>query len=121
VLLTTNYLDEATALCDRVAILDRGRLVACERPGELRRDGGVTLMLQCGAAATDVAALLAQRPDVAHAAADDGTAVVRLPDDAACAAVIAAAHAAAPVTSVRVVEPSLEDVFLGLTGRELRE
>jgi hypothetical protein len=47
--------------------------------------------------------------------------VVRLPDDAACAAVIAAAHAAAPVRSVRVVEPSLEDVFLGLTGRELRE
>src|SRR2546428_10249045 len=48
VLLTTNYLDEATALCDRVAIIDHGPLVVCERPDELRRDAGDTAVLTCG-------------------------------------------------------------------------
>jgi ABC-type uncharacterized transport system ATPase subunit len=51
----------------------------------------------------------------------DGTARARVPDEHAVADVVAAARAIAPVAEVRVEEPSLEDVFLRLTGRELRE
>ncbi len=121
VLLTTNYLDEATALCDRVAILDRGQLIVCERPDELRREGGVGLVLGCGEASPRVAAALSGRGDAFDVTADGGSVRARLPDERAAGAVIAAAAAMAPIASVRVTEPSLEDVFLRLTGRELRE
>ena len=121
VLLTTNYLDEATALCDRVAIIDRGRLIVCERPDELRRDAGVTVVLTCGADVPRVASALRIRPDVAEVLEIDRSVRVRLVHEGAAAEVIAAAGAVAKITGVRVTEPSLEDVFLTLTGRELRE
>ena len=121
VLLTTNYLDEATALCDRVAIIDHGQLVVCERPDELRRDGGVTVVLTCASDMPRVASLLRLRPDVAEVVEVDHSVRARLVHEGAAAEVIAAAGAVAQITAVRVVEPSLEDVFLTLTGRELRE
>ena len=121
VLLTTNYLDEATALCDRVAIIDHGQLIVCERPDELRRDGGVTVVLGCGDEGRRVAAMLRTRPDVAEVVETDHSVRARLADESFAAEVIAAAEAVAKIPSVRVVEPSLEDVFLNLTGRELRE
>jgi ABC-2 type transport system ATP-binding protein len=121
VLLTTNYLDEATALCDRVAIIDHGQLLVCERPDELRRDAGVTVVLTCEGDIPRVASMLRVRPDVAEVAEVDHSIHARLVHEGAAAAVIAAAGAVTKVTGVRVTEPSLEDVFLTLTGRELRE
>ena len=121
VLLTTNYLDEATALCDSVAIIDHGRLLVCERPDELRRDAGVTVVLSCGADVPRLAAMLRSRPDVADVVEVDHSVRARLAQESAAADVIAAAGALTKITGVRVSEPSLEDVFLTLTGRELRE
>jgi ABC-type multidrug transport system ATPase subunit len=121
VLLTTNYLDEATALCDRVAIIDHGQLILCERPDELRRDAGVTVVLHCAAEGARVAALLRERADVAEVAEVDHSVRARLVHESAAAGVIAAAGAVTTITAVRVTEPSLEDIFLTLTGRELRE
>ena len=121
VLLTTNYLDEATALCDRVAIIDHGRLIVCERPDELRRDAGVTVVLSCGESGPQIASMLRGRPDVSEVVEVDHSVRARLAHEAAAAEVIAAAGAVAPIAGVRVTEPSLEDVFLTLTGHELRE
>lgn len=121
VLLTTNYLDEATALCDRVAIIDRGHLLVCERPDDLRRDAGVTVTLGCGGNVPQVAALLRSRQDVAEVVEVDHSVRARLVHEGAVAQVITAAGAVATITGVRVTEPSLEDVFLTLTGKELRE
>ncbi len=121
VLLTTNYLDEATALCDRVAIIDHGQLVVCERPDELRRDAGVTVVLSCAADGSQVAAMLRRRADVAEVVEVDHSVRVRLVHETAAAAVIAAAGTVTTITAVRITEPSLEDIFLALTGRELRE
>jgi ABC-type multidrug transport system ATPase subunit len=121
VLLATNYLDEATALCDRVAIIDHGELIVCERPDELRRDAGITVVLSCGAEPARVASMLRARPDVAEVVEVDHSVRARLAHEGAAAEVIAAAGAVAKITAVRVTEPSLEDVFLNLTGRELRE
>src|SRR5437867_4510543 len=78
VLLTTNYLDEANALCDRVAIIDHGQLIVCERPEELRRDGGVTVVLTCAADMPRAASLLRTRPDVAEVVETDHSLRIRL-------------------------------------------
>src|SRR6185295_4818091 len=119
--LATNYLDEATALCDRVAIIDHGQLIVCERPDELRRDAGVTVVLTCAAEIPRVASMLRARPDVAEVVEIDHSVSARLVHEGAAAEVIAAAGSVAKITGVRVTEPSLEDVFLNLTGRGLRE
>ena len=120
VLLTTNYLDEAAALCDRVAIIDHGQLIVCDRLDELRREGGVTVVL-AGADMPRVAELLSSRPDVSDVTHAEDTVRARVTEETEVAAVIAAASSVTPLTSVRVLEPSLEDVFLKITGRELRE
>jgi len=121
VLLTTNYLDEATALCDRVAIIDHGQLIVCERPDELRRDAGLTVVLTCATELSQLTSMLRSRPDVAEVVEVDHSVRARLAHEDAAAEVIAAAGAVAKISGVRVTEPSLEDVFLTLTGRELRE
>ncbi len=121
VLLTTNYLDEASALCDRVAIMDRGRTLICSSPAELRRGAGVALVLACASATAQVAASLRARADVLHVAESSHCVRVRPVNEAATAQIVAAADAIAKVTSVRVEEPNLEDVFLALTGKALRE
>jgi ABC-2 type transport system ATP-binding protein len=121
VLLTTNYLDEATALCDRVAIIDRGQLIAFESPSDLRREGGITVVLNCGAATPKVADLLRTRDDVAEVLETESSLRVRLTHDGAEAAVVEAAASVGKIIALRVEEPSLEDVFLNLTGRALRE
>ena len=121
-LLTTNYLDEATALCDRVAIIDHGaahrvratRRAAARRRGDRRAHAARRTFPRrrpcCGL-----------RPDVAEVVEVDHSVRARLVHENAAAAVIAAAGAVTTITGVRVTEPSLEDIFLTLTGRELRE
>ncbi|MBK5308213.1 MAG: ABC transporter ATP-binding protein [Frankiaceae bacterium] len=120
VLLTTNYLEEATALCDRVVILDEGRVLADERPDALRRQSGTTLLLETDGDAQLLARILAERCDV-EATVTDGVVAVSLPRDDLTAHVVRVAADAATVTSVRTEQPTLEDVFLRLTGQELRE
>ena len=122
VLLTTNYLDEATALCDRVAILDHGRILACAPPAELRRrTGGLTVLLGCDRDADVISQTLSARPDVLQVSREGGDLRVRLKRDDAAPAVVAAATAAGRVSTMTTESPSLEDVFLTLTGKGLRE
>ena len=122
VLLTTNYLDEATALCDRVAILDHGRILACAPPAELRHQtGGLTVVLGCNGDGPAIAHALKDRADVLDVVPGEHELRVRLRRDDAAAAVVAAATAAGAVTTMTTESPSLEDVFLSLTGRGLRE
>jgi ABC-2 type transport system ATP-binding protein len=118
ILITTNYLEEATALCDRVVIIDKGVVLADERPAVLRRKGGSTVVL---GSAGDPAVLAAAVRDSCGIDADIVDGLVRVPvaADELTAAVIAAAGAIGPLTVVRTEEPSLEEVFLRLTGRDL--
>src|SRR5581483_3396944 len=122
VFLTTNYLDEATALCDTVAILDGGHLVACASPAELRsRGGGTTVVLGCNGDAGAIEHALLARPDVVGIGRGRGELRVRVADAGAAAEVVAAAAAAGRVLTMATESPSLEDVFLSLTGRALRD
>ena len=131
VLLTTHDMDEAAALTDRVAIMDHGKLLALDTPVALTRSlpGSATLDIDVERAPedTDEAVLAALAPLVERVeqVADGSGLRARLylsGDAAALVGPVSEALGArrARLTGVRIGEPSLEDVFLSLTGRELR-
>jgi ABC-2 type transport system ATP-binding protein len=121
ILLTTHYLDEAQRLCDRVAIIHRGRIVALETPDALLADlGREVLELRVGGEASAArAALAAHGVPVDTAFAVGSTLTVPLreisPGD-----VMAALHrAGVTATAVSSRRPTLDDVYLRLTGDRL--
>ncbi len=122
VILTTHYMEEADQLCERLAILDHGRILAEGSPEALKREWGGTVVVD--AALADVVAArgeLGTSPVVREV--HDGKRGLRIhlaPDEGAVAAVlgILARHG---LHDLSVVEPSLETVFITLTGRDLRE
>jgi ABC-2 type transport system ATP-binding protein len=125
VFITTHYLDEADALCDRIAIIDFGRIVALGTPADLRREisGEVVSVGLDGGGAAPAADALAGQPYVRTLEAHDG--VLRLSvDDGATAVPLIMRRldsVAIPLRSIEVHRPSLDDVFLAKTGRSLRE
>lgn len=114
VLLTTQYLDEADALADRVAVLDQGRLVAEGTPAELEREvpgGHVQVQL------TDHEALSAAAAGHPDAVADPETLTLRLPDDGlATVRRLLDRLDDDDVAGLTVETADLDDVFLTLTG-----
>lgn len=119
VLLTTNYLEEATALCDRVVILADGVVVADASPAALQGQSGSTLTLETSVP-DRVAAAVAEQLGL-PVTVDGPRVAVSLSQDRFAADVVQLAAQVGEVTSLRTAYPSLEEVFLRLTGRELRE
>jgi ABC-2 type transport system ATP-binding protein len=125
VFLTTHYLDEADALCDRILIIDHGTIVAEGTPAELkRRISGDLVTFDVGEGDTERAkATLAAKDGVRDVTLGEGS--VRVTVDRGDAAVLplmrALDEAGVAVSSLRVAQPSLDDVFLTLTGRSLRD
>jgi ABC-2 type transport system ATP-binding protein len=124
VLLTTHYMDEAERLCDRVAIVDRGKVIALGTPRELvaRVVGKEVVEFEAPADGVDEAALRGL-PGI-EAARRDGP---------AWRVVVSGLHVAVPallehlqargisLTALATHRASLEDVFVTLTGRRLRD
>jgi ABC-2 type transport system ATP-binding protein len=124
--LTTHYMDEAEQLCDRIAIVDHGKIIALDTPSGLKRmvEGADRVELEIEGDGASVATLLKQEPylrEVEHngngkltLGADNGPHVVpRIIDRVE--------SAGASVTSISVHRLSLEDVFIRFTGRSLRD
>jgi ABC-2 type transport system ATP-binding protein len=124
VFLTTHYLEEADALCDCLAIIDHGRIVAEGSPDELKREiAGDVLTVGVNGNGNRVVELMAAQPFVREASLEDG--LVRLYVDRGEEAVpqvlrLLDSHGLAPST-MNLHRPSLDDVFLKKTGRSLRE
>jgi ABC-2 type transport system ATP-binding protein len=117
VFLTTHYMDEAEH-ADRIAIIDRGRIVALDTPGNLKAAVGAdTVTLETADDEAARAALAAAGFEVRPTA---GGMVVMVEDGEAVVAELIAV-AGVPVRHVRVHRPTLDDVFLFFTGREIRE
>lgn len=116
VVLTTHHLDEAEALCDRVAIMDHGRLLALDEPSALSRSlaGATRISLPVDSVPADELPLL---PGAESVRTDGPTARIDTHDPGALLAALAARDALA---GIEVRGPSLVDVFLSLTGREYR-
>jgi ABC-2 type transport system ATP-binding protein len=133
VVLTTHDMDEAAALTDRVGIMDHGKLLALDTPAALTRSlpGSATLEVDVERAEDDtdddVLTALAKlsAAERVEPVADAGALRARIylsGDAAALVGPVSDTLTArrARLTGVRIGEPSLEDVFLSLTGRELR-
>jgi len=124
VFLTTHYLEEADALCDRLAIIDHGKIVAEGSPTELKREiSGDVLTIGVNGHGEQVVKLMAAQPFVREAGLEDG--LVRLYVDQGEKAVpqvlrLLDSEGLAPST-MDLHRPSLDDVFLKKTGRSLRE
>jgi ABC-2 type transport system ATP-binding protein len=130
VLLTTHYMEEADQLCDRIAIVDHGRIVALDTPNGLKRNLTATevVRLELHAPEHADAALVARVAiggTVAQRERTNGALHLTVHCDSArelVPLVIDAAHAeAAQLANIQVQPISLEDVFISLTGRALRE
>ena len=124
VFLTTHYLEEADALCDRLAIIDHGRIVAEGTPEHLKRQiAGDVVTLGVAGDPQAALALLQEQPFVREAGAEDG--MVRLyveRGEAAMPAILRALDGAGlDLHTIALTRPSLDDVFLRKTGRSLRE
>jgi len=124
IILTTHYMEEADALCDRVAIMDHGRFVAMDTPAALKDVLGgdvVSLEVESGAEALlgELRSLgwirkASRHEDVLHLTMERGER--RIPE------LVAFAQAqGVVVTCVHLRKPSLEDVFIHFTGKTIRE
>jgi ABC-2 type transport system ATP-binding protein len=125
ILMTTHYLEEADRLARRLAIVDRGRIVAEGTPDELKsqlRGDAINVELREASAGLRGAAALAAVTGL-HDTSIDGASLRARADDGASAvpAVLAALDTAGvPVAAVTVARPSLDDVYLRHTGRAYR-
>lgn len=121
VVVVTHFMDEAELLCDRVAVMDRGKIIACDTPSALtaRRGGQVTITFSTTNGYQPDHLLAVTGVDSAIRA--DGT--VTVTGQGAAAVHVAAALAEHGVTpdDYRTHYPSLEDVFLSMTGHRLGE
>jgi len=127
VLLTTHYMEEAERLCDRVAIMDHGKIIALGTPRELIASLGAEHVVEFALA--DGAG---RAPSVDELAALPGVQAVRPAPDR-CALTVTAVHRAVPallallerrgaeLSMLATHHATLEDVFVSLTGRQLRD
>ncbi len=126
ILLTTHYMEEADQLCDRLAIVDRGHLLALGTPAELKRSTGADTVVTVVAAGDQEQLVKVLGQEVT------GVARVERFEDAVllhvegARGIVPAVFAVAErhgfeISDVSVREPTLETVFISLTGKDLRE
>lgn len=116
ILLTTHLMDEADA-CDRVAIMNDGQIVACDPPATLKERVGGDVMTIASSQPDTLLSILRERLGIEAKADQRGVRLERPRAHELVPAVVSAAPGL--VESVAVSKPTLEDVFLGLTGRKL--
>ncbi len=126
ILLTTHNMEEADALCKRLAIIDHGRVIALGTPQELKSSvpGGYLLRLRFGLSSPDLLQRFRGLAGVREVRATDGNGADLYADrGGSLVAEVAALASGAGIElcDVHISEPSLENLFLHHTGRSLRE
>jgi ABC-2 type transport system ATP-binding protein len=125
VLLTTHYMEEAARLCDRVAIVDHGKVIALGTPRELIASLGAEHVVEFAVdgAAAPASEMLSALPSVERVAHEGGSwrLTVREVHKAVPALLGALAEGGAQPTHLTTHHATLEDVFMALTGRSLRD
>jgi ABC-2 type transport system ATP-binding protein len=123
ILLTTHYLDEAERLCDRIAIIHAGEIVALDTPGALLAGFGHELveLRVNGDASTALASLRTRGIAGDDAFTVGSTLTVPLHDRTAAHAISVIHDADLPASSISTRQPTLDDVYLQLTGARLAD
>jgi ABC-2 type transport system ATP-binding protein len=125
--LTTHYMDEAESLCDRIAIVDHGVIVALDTPHGLKASvkGSDRIELEVKGPIEQIVAMLSERPEIHDVKRDgsDGKLTIRATDGAHALPhlINSIDEINGEVTSINLHRISLEDVFIELTGRSLRD
>ncbi|MCX7681660.1 MAG: ABC transporter ATP-binding protein, partial [Anaerolineae bacterium] len=122
VFLTTHYMEEAERLCDRVAIIDHGKIVALDTPENLIRSLGAEHRVVFSADARLNVDILRQAPGVTRVERIGERVVVYGKGEGLVGGVVGLLEQnRVPFRDLHTEQPSLEDVFLALTGKEMRE
>ena len=126
IFLSTHYMEEADELCDRVAIMDHGRILALDTPAGLKATTGadtVVVLAVDGDTDAFVEQLRAEVTDITSLDVMDARVHLhRKGTDGLVAAVVRSAeHVGATLRDLSISEPTLETVFINLTGKELRD
>src|ERR1700680_4958855 len=123
ILLTTHYMDEAERLCDRVAIMDHGKVIALGTPRELIASIGVEHLVEFSAGAALDASALARIEGIRDVRTENGNILMQVTalHRAVPALLDELGREGVPLTELRTHSASLEDVFVALTGRHLRD
>jgi ABC-2 type transport system ATP-binding protein len=122
-LLTTHYMDEAQRLCDRVAIMDHGRIIALDTPAGLIATLGADHVVEFSVHGELDLEIVAGLPGVSHARREAGgvALIVKEPHVSIPALLATLASRGATLQSLTTHHATLEDVFVSLTGRTLRD
>jgi len=122
-IVTTHYMEEAEALCDRVAIMDEGRIIAMDTPRQLVRELAFDSTVECSFQGAVKSKLLQALPAVRDVRSEDGAHLLFTTDVSATLAALMGLNDenGQRVQSVQVRTATLEDVFISLTGRRLRD
>jgi ABC-2 type transport system ATP-binding protein len=125
VIYTTHYMEEAQRLCQRIAIVDEGKLIALDTPTALIRSlgGGVVMLGVAEGTPDDLADRIAQLPAVKSTTRSDGQLKIetRRLQEALMGALDVTNQLDVRITALEILEPNLESVFLNLTGKKLRQ
>jgi ABC-2 type transport system ATP-binding protein len=125
VVLTTHYMEEADALCQRIAIIDQGHVLALGSPEKLKTTFGVFTMFELTVRnrekAPELATKIAIIDGITSAEANNGKVRAFAQDAEGLLPPIVAVANEYGLRDISVKEPSLESVFIKLTGRDLRE
>jgi ABC-2 type transport system ATP-binding protein len=122
IILTTHYMEEADRLCNRVAIIDHGRIIAIDTPKNLKDGLGGDLVTIGSPDPVAVAAALIE-PWIARVETHNDEVIVSLKNaDRHVSSIVTILNARQiPITSITIHKPTLEDVFLSFTGTTIRE
>jgi ABC-2 type transport system ATP-binding protein len=122
IILTTHYMEEADRLCNRIAIIDHGKIIALDTPSNLKDGiGGDVVTLQSPDPAAIVAAL--KEPWINRMDIHDDKVVISLrnAEQHLSGIVTILVGRKIPISSISIHKPTLEDVFLSFTGKTIRE
>lgn len=132
ILLTTHYMDEADSNCDRIAIIDHGKIIALDRASNLKDSlGGDAITIETGVGQGNaqqdqlraLEALLKKQKYVKNAIMRDGKLTLHVANGERCIpAIMDIAHSSRiTIDSINLRKPTLDDVFMHYTGRNIRE
>ncbi|WP_094228992.1 ATP-binding cassette domain-containing protein [Methanolobus psychrotolerans] len=123
IILTTHYMEEADKLCNRIAIIDKGRIIALDTSEKLKNDIGGDVITIVSSERDKLYSVIQYLPEIKNIEVHDSFLTIGLENAEKHVAQIVnmASETGIPIDSISIHKPTLEDVFLHFTGRIIRE